>query len=547
MFALIISLSLIWSAVGYAAESPDTEEKQPTITIEAPSRVTKGERVQVSVIGRDLAELYGYQLQLQYDPAFMAYGNATYDFSPQGYAVPVTDNNGELTLAFTKIGDQTAGVSGTKKLLTATFTARKSGSTSFVLPAITLVNSEVQSTALTPQASAAVRIVEPSQGSSSPSTPSVPTSGEEEGGNDVVYGVNPSTVKNENGKSMIELPASATQIKLSPEVLAAIGGNNVVLQSEELTIELPSSVLNALIAQLPNGVTGTIAFTMKRVDAVKSGSSSESGSSHSTVVSRGQAYDFSLSIQGSDGSKQSMTTFQEPITMRFAADAAADQGLTGIYYVRSDGALEYIGGEWSGNTLTADIHHFSTYAVLEMKTDYSDVPANHWASRVIAELSAKQVVKGIGAGEFRPSQLVTRAEFAALLVRGLKLEAATGTQPFTDVQSGAWHASDVNTAYASGIVKGRSGNRFDPNATITRQEMAVMLINAVQAKKEEQTTSDAKLPFQDLNEAAAWALPSIAKSYELGLVKGRAADRFVPQGELMRAEAAQAVYLLMNL
>ncbi|MGO4494871.1 S-layer homology domain-containing protein [Paenibacillus sp. 2RAB27] len=80
-----------------------------------------------------------------------------------------------------------------------------------------------------------------------------------------------------------------------------------------------------------------------------------------------------------------------------------------------------MGGKLDKDVIKAEINHFSKYAVLEVSKTYSDVPSSHWASYVIKELAAKQIVEGTSATTFEPERSVTRAEFTTLLVRALKL------------------------------------------------------------------------------------------------------------------------------
>ena len=93
---------------------------------------------------------------------------------------------------------------------------------------------------------------------------------------------------------------------------------------------------------------------------------------------------------------------------------------------------------------------------------------------MIGDLVAKRS-SNVSADRFAPAQQVTRAEFAAMLVRLLDLK-AEGPAPFADVASSKWYAKAVSAQ--SGIVNGTSKDRFTPDAPIKRQEMAAMLVRA---------------------------------------------------------------------
>lgn len=68
-----------------------------------------------------------------------------------------------------------------------------------------------------------------------------------------------------------------------------------------------------------------------------------------------------------------------------------------------------------------------------------------------------------------------------MLIRALNLENNSAVQSFSDVSSTAWYAPYVAVAAEKGIITGRSAVKFDPNATITRAEMATMISRALKS------------------------------------------------------------------
>ncbi|HAG09323.1 MAG TPA: hypothetical protein DCK87_07185, partial [Desulfotomaculum sp.] len=85
---------------------------------------------------------------------------------------------------------------------------------------------------------------------------------------------------------------------------------------------------------------------------------------------------------------------------------------------------------------------------------FSDLPANHWAREVILEMTTRGIFQGYPDGTCRPDKVVTRAEFASLLLRALKLKEEEKTVAFSDVQPGNWFYRTVATAYHYGLVEG---------------------------------------------------------------------------------------------
>ncbi len=238
------------------------------------------------------------------------------------------------------------------------------------------------------------------------------------------------------------------------------------------------------------------------------------------------------------------------MTLVFDVDPAADKKLAGIYYIDDRGRLEYIGGAWENGRLKADAYHFSSYAVLEYDKSFDDLSAEHWAAGTIRELAAKHVIDGVSDRLFAPEQPVTRAQFAAMLVRALGVSPAKDASavPFKDVDRAAWYASSVAAAYSRGLVSGRDEAVFAPDEQITREEMAVMIVRAYEA------TTDAKAPEADAGEASfldaklisPWAAASVQAGAALSLLEGRADGVYDPQGTTTRAESAQALWNLRN-
>ena len=109
--------------------------------------------------------------------------------------------------------------------------------------------------------------------------------------------------------------------------------------------------------------------------------------------------------------------------------------------------------------------------------------ADHWAKDNINDMYAKGFVNGISETMFAPDTNITRAEFAAMAVRILKLDQTDDIGTFDDVTTDDWFASVVETAYKAGIIKGSDG-LFRPNDNITREEMAVILMRVYSLDKE---------------------------------------------------------------
>ncbi|MGV2686300.1 pullulanase, partial [Clostridium perfringens] len=146
--------------------------------------------------------------------------------------------------------------------------------------------------------------------------------------------------------------------------------------------------------------------------------------------------------------------------------------------------------------------------------------------------------------KFSPNQSLTRAQFAAMLVRALSLESTQGTA-FTDVDGEAWYASAIAAAYQHGLVNGRGKDTFSPNAAITREELAVMLYRAYRTRGNASSLAEAP-DLKDKQQISPWAVQAVKEALSVGLMKGHANSTFTPNANTTRAESAQAVLYLLN-
>lgn len=171
---------------------------------------------------------------------------------------------------------------------------------------------------------------------------------------------------------------------------------------------------------------------------------------------------------------------------------------------------------------------------------FKDVPATHWANDAIATLAKAGIVNGVSADTFGTSTNSKRADFVVMLVRALGID-STSTANFSDVDSSKYYAKAVATAKAYGIVNGYTDNTFKPEDYITRQDMMVMVANAIKAMGVELDTDVACLDdFSDIDGVATYARTSIAALVNAGIVKG-SNNKIDPVKNITRAEMAQLV------
>src|SRR5690606_13891819 len=84
--------------------------------------------------------------------------------------------------------------------------------------------------------------------------------------------------------------------------------------------------------------------------------------------------------------------------------------------------------------------------------------------------------------------------------------------PFADIVADAWYYSDVRAAYEAGIINGISPTEFAPHALISREQMAVMIVNAYLHKVDstlDQLITSSSITFEDDEQISGWAKPYV--------------------------------------
>ena len=197
--------------------------------------------------------------------------------------------------------------------------------------------------------------------------------------------------------------------------------------------------------------------------------------------------------------------------------------------------------------------HNSIYAIVDAeRVQFADMNG-HWARSVVEQLGSKRIVKGITSTDFGGNRNITRAEFASLLVRalGIKTDHNGSGEIFQDVSSTSWYALEVEAAFKAGLVKGVSATHFAPDQPITREQIALMLMNAWRLVNDTELTLEHNTEvfnmFTDAAEVSSWAREAIAEALSLKLMQGMSADRLAPTELATRAQAAVMLHRFLVL
>lgn len=168
----------------------------------------------------------------------------------------------------------------------------------------------------------------------------------------------------------------------------------------------------------------------------------------------------------------------------------------------------------------------------------------------IEALAFRGIINGKTENLFEPDATMTRAEFAAIVVNSLGLEAKANDK-FTDVTADDWFSPYVGTANSYGIVNGTSDTTFNPYGTITRQEAASMVARAAKlcgmnTEIESDSVRDVLAQFTDYVKTAEWARPSLAFCYQENILDQSELE-IKPITNILRSEVAQMLFNMLGL
>jgi len=163
--------------------------------------------------------------------------------------------------------------------------------------------------------------------------------------------------------------------------------------------------------------------------------------------------------------------------------------------------------------------------------DFDQVPA--WAKDAVKYLVDNGSVQGDENGNFKPFGNLTRAQAAEILTKELKLE-ATGTEDFSDVAEGQWFYKAV-VATSPEIFNGNEKGEFQPNANLTRQEAAKVLVQAYGL-----TGSASLSTFADAASVPGWSKSYLETAVATGVINGKN-GKLAPTDKITNAEFATMV------
>ena len=200
-------------------------------------------------------------------------------------------------------------------------------------------------------------------------------------------------------------------------------------------------------------------------------------------------------------------------------------------------------------------------SALAASLPFKDVPQDAWYYPVVREAYEKGITTGVTRTTFEPNATVTREQFLVMLFRAADVRldwihqvvsdpsgmffSAMG---FADVAKGAWYTDAVYAAWVMEVTNGVDAAHFGVGQPITREQMATMAERFMEVRFHVALKA-AKNPapaFSDANQISSWAKDAAEAMRVSGVMQGDEQQRFRPQSNATRAEAAAVILRLVD-
>ncbi len=197
---------------------------------------------------------------------------------------------------------------------------------------------------------------------------------------------------------------------------------------------------------------------------------------------------------------------------------------------------------YADNTLDKEIDK-------EEKIEFIDVTVDDWFYEAVMKMTKYGIINGYADGTFKPNKIVSREEFATMMVRALKLEITDSESSFNDVKDNYWASKFIEAAkpYLTGFVK-NGEYTFKPKADSLREDMAVALVKALD-KDEDEDNLKLLYEYEDADEISENLRMKMATAIKEKLIRGYEVDgkKYIkPQATLTRAEAAKLLLTVVK-
>ena len=211
-----------------------------------------------------------------------------------------------------------------------------------------------------------------------------------------------------------------------------------------------------------------------------------------------------------------------------------------VNYVKND--YDYI-ETWSF-TMPASNVAITVKFEVQGSSYYDDVRTDAWYYNAVTFVTDRGYFNGVSEMLFAPYIDMNRAMFVTVLGRMANVDTSKYMGlAFSDLEAGMYYVPYVKWANENGIVLGRSDTIFDPEASITREEMAAIMYRYCAYIGMDMTPKNTMFMerYTDRNEISDWAVTYVEWAVGCGLMRGMTDHTIDPLEHASRAQVAQVI------
>ena len=198
-------------------------------------------------------------------------------------------------------------------------------------------------------------------------------------------------------------------------------------------------------------------------------------------------------------------------------------------------------------------------SALAASLPFKDVPVDAWYYPVVKEAYEKGITNGVTRTTFEPNATVTREQFLVMLFRAADVrldrihqvvsdpsDMFFSAMGFADVAKGAWYTDAVYAAWVMEVTNGVDAAHFGVGQPITREQMATLAERFMEVRFHValKAAEHPAAAFSDANRISSWAKDAAEAMRVSGVMQGDEQQRFCPQSNATRAEAAAVILRL---
>ncbi|WP_170880351.1 WG repeat-containing protein [Paenibacillus odorifer] len=222
----------------------------------------------------------------------------------------------------------------------------------------------------------------------------------------------------------------------------------------------------------------------------------------------------------------------------------------GSVFLQEGASITQVGGSYDAYNQGVSIKtkKSGSYYVAQNSKKFKDMSdKDEELNKAVDFLTAKGIVTGVTKDTFEPDSPLTRSQFVTMLVKSFYALDKSLTADFKDVKKADWFHDYVASSQKEKIVVGMADGTFRPNDLITKEQMAAVVSRAmVNKRKYEYPQNDMEyLAFiKDRDNVSEWAKKEVALAIKERMLEISSDSQLNPQSIVTRGEAARTLYRL---